>query len=93
VSANTGSCLGNGAANALEELRATFKDMPDLEFRAYPEAQIPWLRWQAGRKAVTIMEVDGYDMGFARVWELVAYAATPGALIDRIEALNGKVSH
>ena len=68
--------MRNGNANGdltIEDLRALF---PDIEFRAYPQSRVEWLRYQAG---FCYRERDGEH------FKLCVYAATAVELCDLLE--------
>ena len=70
----------------VEELEATFANRPDLVFRHYPDC-ITCMRWQAGRNVADIADLpDGRGLLVER-FELLWWASTAEALIDKLSAL------
>ena len=73
---------GNG--NGIAELEATFRDRPDLVFRHFEDCDVPWMRWQAGRKVTDVIELpDGYGV-FTEYFELLAWSSTEQQLIEKL---------
>jgi hypothetical protein len=72
--------------NGVEELKTIFTDRPDLLCRHFENCNVATMRWQRGRNVTEIVNLpDGKGVVVER-FELLAWAATSGELIEQLDA-------
>ena len=92
VATRTRSCSttsqGGICAVSLAELGGVFQDC-GLTFRHFEDCTVPFMRWQAGR--IGCIEVESARGGiFGEAFELIVFASTSSALIERLAELDGR---
>jgi hypothetical protein len=72
--------------NGVEELEATFADCGYV-FRHFEDCTVPYMTWQAGRLVAVECSCNG-KCWLDEAFQLVAWASTSEALIDKLSALD-----
>ena len=73
----------NNGSNGVEELEAVFSDR-DYVFRHFPDGAISCMRWQCGRNVTDTVTFPDGDCYLVERFELLAWAETTEALIDKL---------
>jgi hypothetical protein len=73
----------NSNGNGVAELEATFADC-GFTFRHFEDCRVACMRWQCGREVTDVVTMpDGSGVMIER-FELIAWASTSDALIDKL---------
>ena len=72
--------------NGVEKLKTIFADRPDLLFRHFENCNVATMRWHCGRKVTEIVNLPGGKGVIVERFELLAWAATSGELIEQLDA-------
>jgi hypothetical protein len=72
--------------NGVEELKIIFTDRSDLLFRHFENCNVATMRWQRGRNVIEIVNLPGGKGVIVERFELLAWAATSGELIEQFDA-------